>query len=538
MTLSSGGSSLDVAYRPLAWTPASRSLEPPPFSPSSSSTHPSPRLLWPPATGYPLRWFPDIVDSVFHCMRCHQCLRHPVELEPCSHLVCSACWQQSTDERARDGEGGGGGGSGEAPTTIARAVTDPLPSSSPPVCPLCAVPVTSSRLNRAIEAIISRWLLFCPYRERGCGHRCSLGRDEATLVAHLERCDFVPVPCRHCGQWVERRSQAAHEAAQCASRFQECEHCHVRVVRDEEQLRLHALNPVEPGLPCVNLRVCPNRCLTSTPTHSPTPSSPSARSGKRRRDDDGEAKQSGPMTGASNVLTMLPVWQLPGHLLVCLQQPLTCGLCSAAITRSSVVAHFESSHPRQPLVAKVEEQQKGHAEAASSRTPQPSNLADGRALPSTPTPQPSTSSSLPPSPAPYPTFAPTSTPITRPPPPLFSSTPVFASSPYLARLSTFETLLGALPCLHCGQLRSALSTPGSQRECVVASPQRADVDAGGPLLLLRPGAGQCGVSDAAAARVQHAAPQGGVPGVQRALPQHTGDECSAAEVVAARGLEC
>ena len=315
--------------------------------------------------GYPLRWFPDITDDVFHCVSCHCCLRRAMELLPCDHLVCAACWVELSSR----------------PKPLGGAAAGAVS------CPLCARAVSEARVNKPISAIISRWVMGCPYQERGCQHRCVIGRDEATMQSHLDlHCAFVPLPCSHCGQLVERRGRAQHEAEACTARLDECSHCHVRIPKlDAAQRAVHARNTVDPSLPCSNLRRCPNACTTAAPHADVSPSQPSKPSSrppsrlasgsltkKRRHEDSKEEPEdadgadeltTAPSSPPSLALpTVLPHWLVDGHLLVCPLQLLRCGVCQLAVRRVDVLQHF-ISHPGHPLVASD-----GHGDEHAAQT--------------------------------------------------------------------------------------------------------------------------------------------------------------------------
>ena len=366
-----------------------------------------------------------------------------MEMSPCSHLIGAACWTALS---------GGQQGSGSSSPS-----TSTLPPSSL-VCPLCAAPVTSCRPNKAIELIISRWEVSCPYHPRGCPHlRTSLGKDEANLQSHLDRCDFVPLPCPHCSRWVERRSRVAHEAHRCPARFLSCPHCQAPVLKEAEQQRLHSQNTIDPSLPCVNLRRCPYGCLL---TAGPT-TSPSGRAVKRRRDDDGGEGSGGAeeaQTVPSPRPSVMPHWMISSHLPVCPLHPLVCGVCSASIPRSQITSHFTANHPSHPLIVQEDGHDKGDQVeqrkkvevngqvAVNHRGVQAMESAETHRMappPSTP-PHPQTRSfySLSTAPASPHTPAPPSPPS------------------YSARASAFESLLSALPCVYCGKARGLLLTPG------------------------------------------------------------------------------
>ena len=235
-----------------------------------------------------------------------------------------------------------------------------------PTCGLCGRAAVEARLNAQIDALIARFVMCCPYKERGCGHASAVGKDEALLRAHLEQCAFVPVPCPDCSEFVERAARAEHDTQRCSARLLECEHCQARVSRAEDALRAHRTHPTDPALPCANMRRCPNACgssvpapPSSSPPRAPSSSSNSSvdtppRPAKRRREEDGQSgdapdQEGGDCSSPPSGPTLIPHWHLAGHLLVCPRQPLSCALCSRTVLRSSLTEHFATAHAGHPL---------------------------------------------------------------------------------------------------------------------------------------------------------------------------------------------
>ena len=273
---------------------------------------------WPPYAGYPLNLFTSTVQDEFRCIHCSQVLRAPLELS-CEHLICRSCF------------------------TLPAAAA----SQSAHLCPVCQSAISEQpHLNKPVQSLIQKLIIACPYKQYGCRHTGPIGKDESTIQAHLDQCDYAPIPCVGCGSEVQRSRKQHHDQYECDAGKWQCEFCGEKVAKGDEESARHRLNTFDRSLLCCHLRPCPNACSPPQPAAAAT-STLSGRPNKRQREEEStsETKEPEPAPpSTAGLRTALPFWQMAAHVPVCPLAPVSCAVCSIEVQRRDIAQHFASFH--------------------------------------------------------------------------------------------------------------------------------------------------------------------------------------------------
>nr|XP_036287985.1 E3 ubiquitin-protein ligase PDZRN3 [Pipistrellus kuhlii]KAF6335618.1 PDZ domain containing ring finger 3 [Pipistrellus kuhlii] len=136
--------------------------------------------------GFELDRFDGDVDPDLKCALCGKVLEDPLTT-PCGHVFCAGC---------------------VLPWVVQEGS-----------CPArCRGRLSAKELNHVLplKHLILKLDIKCAHAARGCGRVVQL----QALPAHLERCDFAPVRCRHagCGQVLPRGDLEAHMRDACDAR--------------------------------------------------------------------------------------------------------------------------------------------------------------------------------------------------------------------------------------------------------------------------------------------------------------------------------
>ena len=149
--------------------------------------------------------FPEEVQH--NCLICLEILQKPQIISCCGNRFCLKC-------------------------------TESLPLTK---CPLCNKWGIEFFPDKHLERLISQRKVYCLLRNDGCdwiGELCKVtdhvdfARDNDDEMS----CQYFPVACDYCTEYVRRRDMDAHKK-HCLNRPSRCEYCHSRVRYD--QLKIH-----------------------------------------------------------------------------------------------------------------------------------------------------------------------------------------------------------------------------------------------------------------------------------------------------------
>ena len=237
--------------------------------------------------------FPEEVQC--DCSICLEILQKPQIISCCGHRFCLKC-------------------------------TESLRSTQ---CPLCKAWGIEFFPDKKLERQISQRIVYCSLRNDGCdwtGELCKLN-DHLDIDRHKDdemACQYFPVPCDYCTEYVRRRDVDAHKK-HCLHRPSRCEYCRSRVRYD--QLKTHY----------ETCQVCPAVC-------------PNVQCSK-------------PMKA----------WELDSHLDKCPWSPLTCEYqhagCDKIILRKDMESHIRRNALRhldlvKEKLSELEEEVKSRGEVS------------------------------------------------------------------------------------------------------------------------------------------------------------------------------
>ncbi|KAJ4454957.1 hypothetical protein PAPYR_10201 [Paratrimastix pyriformis] len=197
-----------------------------------------------PREGFPPELFQQDVHPAMLCPICQGVMRQAVTLL-CrgSHKTCETCCQKWAKQK------------------------------HPVTCPCCRQEIAEPYFNRdpVFNSMIQQLRVHCPQRpcewqgaledltrhqthdcaqrEVGCSHMgCSYRCPACNLQAHLEACEWHPLPCEKCGAVMARKDHPAHLGTVCPAAEVPCPDCH-RLSR-RSALDAHRAQCPEASLPC------------------------------------------------------------------------------------------------------------------------------------------------------------------------------------------------------------------------------------------------------------------------------------------------
>jgi hypothetical protein len=147
------------------------------------------------AEGFDTNRFHSTIDEGFTCPICFGVLKHPMQCEKNEHYFCSGCINKHLEKTSHS-------------------------------CPVCQDKLTVETLRNAprlIADLVSHLKIYCDHATRGCDAVLELG----ALQAHVQDCDFTPVPCSNdgCDEVVNKRDVNQHERELCCFKSTTCDDC-------------------------------------------------------------------------------------------------------------------------------------------------------------------------------------------------------------------------------------------------------------------------------------------------------------------------
>ncbi|KAJ4454955.1 hypothetical protein PAPYR_10199 [Paratrimastix pyriformis] len=197
-----------------------------------------------PREGFPTELFQQDVHPAMLCPICQCVMRQAVTLL-CrgSHKTCESCCQRWAKQK------------------------------QPVTCPCCRQEIAEPYFNRdpVFNSMIQQLRVHCPQRpcgwqgaledltrhqthecaqrEVGCSHEgCTFRCPACNLQAHLDACEWHPLPCEKCGAVMARKDHQAHLGTVCPAAEVPCPDCH-RLFR-RSALDAHRAQCPEASLPC------------------------------------------------------------------------------------------------------------------------------------------------------------------------------------------------------------------------------------------------------------------------------------------------